>query len=179
MRIIGGDAKRKRLISYNDIARPTASRIKETLFNLVGNVKGLYFLDLYAGTGNIGIEAISRGAEAVCFVEKAPELCKIIRKNLKTTGFEERGRIFRHQVTGSLFKLFKKKLFIFDIVFADPPYESGQISRLMNCIDFSIIDREGIFVVQHSVREKIKKRANRVVKIGDTLLSIFERQSYV
>ena len=106
MRIIGGTAKKKKLLSRTDIVRPTSDIIKETLFNLVGDIEGAYFLDLFAGTGNVGIEALSRGAASVIFVEKSYELCRIINKNLKITEFVGRGKVVKKEVKRNLFKSF-------------------------------------------------------------------------
>lgn len=177
MRVIGGKAKNKKLISGYDNVRPTSDRIKETLFNLLGNIKGTYFLDLFAGTGNIGIEAISRGTASVCFVEKSFNLCKTIKENLRLTCFEQKGRVFNKEVNKNLFSFFKNKCFIFDVIFADPPYEKGIVKKIFDIIDFDIVPKDGIFVLQHSVREKVNNKAIREVQIGDTLLSFYERNT--
>lgn len=177
MRIIGGIAKKRKLISPKESARPTSDRIKETLFDVLGNIEGKTFLDLFAGTGNVGIEAISRGAFLVYFVEKSHRICKLIKKNLKLTGFERKAKVLEKEVTKNLFKVFKGRGSIFDIVFADPPYEKGIVKKIFNNFDFGILTEDGIFVLQHSVREETDDRAKRVVRIGDTLLSFFERKN--
>ena len=177
MRVIGGTAKNKKLISGYDTVRPTSDRIKETLFNVLENIQGTYFLDLFSGTGNIGIEAISRGAASVCFVEKSFNLCKTIKENLRLTGFEQKGRVFKREVNKNLFSFFKNRCFVFDIIFADPPYEKGTVRKIFDIIDFDIVPKDGIFVLQHSVREKVNNRAKREIQIGDTLLSFYERNT--
>lgn len=175
MRIIGGTAKKRKLLSRSDIVRPTSDRIKETLFNILGDIKEAYFLDLYAGTGNIGIEALSRGASHTFFVENSFDLCKIIKENLQITGFRQNGRVLKRKVTKNLFNTFLNKCLIFDVVFADPPYEEGIIKDLFRCIDFNIVAKDGLFVVQHSIRETPRFRARRTIKIGDTVLSFYDK----
>lgn len=176
MRVIGGSAKKRKLVSGYDAVRPTSDVIKETLFNLLGDLRGSYFLDLYAGTGSVGIEALSRGAESCIFVERSHELSKVIRENIKITGFLEKGHIVRKEVNKALFQSFLDKCFIFDVVFADPPYEKGMIKQFFDTIDMSIIANGGLLVLQHSVREKTKWKPYREAKVGDTILSLFERK---
>jgi 16S rRNA (guanine966-N2)-methyltransferase len=176
MRVIGGSAKKRKLVSGYDAVRPTSDAIKETLFNLLGDLRGTYFLDLYAGTGSVGIEALSRGAESCIFVEKSRDLSKVIRENIKITGFQEKGHVVRKDVDKKLFRTFLDKCFVFDVVFADPPYEKGMIKHLFEIIDMSIIAVGGILVVQHSIRENTKWKPSRETKTGDTVLSLFERK---
>lgn len=176
MRVIGGSAKKRKLVSGYDAVRPTSDTIKETLFNLLGDLRGAYFLDLFAGTGSVGIEALSRGAESCIFVERSNDLSKVIKENIRITGFQEKGHVLRKDVNKKLFQDFLDKCFIFDVVFADPPYEKGMIKQFFDTIDMSIIANGGILVVQHSVREKTKWKPYKETKIGDTVLSLFERK---
>ena len=176
MRIIGGIAKKKKLISPISSVRPTSDRIKETLFNLLGDIKETIFLDLFAGTGNIGIEAISRGASSAYFVEKSSGLCNIIKKNLRATAFEQKGTVLNREVKKSLFHLFRKKDIFFNTIFADPPYEKGMVKKLFSFIELNLLTEDGYFVLQHSLREKPDLEPVRVIKIGDTLLSFFDNK---
>ena len=180
MRIISGTLKKHKLISpkmkVSPTIRPTSDRIKETLFNLLGDITGVYFLDLFAGTGNIGIEALSRGARYVYFVEKSGYFCNIIKKNLSATNLTEQAKVINKKVSNGLFNRFKEENITFDIIFADPPYGKGILNELNNILDYDILKEKGIFVYQHSVREKIEGSANRSVKIGDSLLSLFYRK---
>jgi 16S rRNA (guanine966-N2)-methyltransferase len=174
MRIIGGLAKKKKLISIKGTIRPTSDRIKETLFNLLNDIEGSIFLDLFAGTGNIGIEALSRGASRVFFVEKSTSLCNIILENLRITNFEDRATILRKDVFQDLFTFLKKKDLSFHTIFADPPYERGMVKRVFKIFDPLILKRNGIFALQHSIREYPQLESARTVKIGDTAISLFE-----
>ncbi len=176
MRIIGGIAKKKKLISSASSVRPTSDRIKETLFNLLGDIKETNFLDLFAGTGNIGIEAISRGASFAYFVEKSSGLCNIIKENLRATAFEQKGTVLQKEVNKNLLHLFRKKDIFFNTIFADPPYEKGMVKKLFDLIELELLTEHGCFVLQHSLREKSELKPDRVIKIGDTLLSFFERE---
>ncbi len=176
MRVIGGSAKKRKLVAGYDAVRPTSDTIKETLFNLLGDLRGAYFLDLYAGTGSVGIEALSRGAESCIFVEKSFELSRVIKENLKITEFQEKSHVLRKDINKKLFQTFLDKCFIFDVVFADPPYEKGMIKKFFDTIDVSVIANGGLLVVQHSMREKTKWKPFRETKIGDTVLSLFERK---
>ena len=124
MRVIAGKARHLKLktIEGND-TRPTTDRIKETLFNMLqGAVPGCSFLDLFAGSGAIGIEALSRGASRAVFVEKAPKAVSCIRENLAYTGMADRAVLLRQDVMTALPALEGQH---FDIIFMDPPY--GQL----------------------------------------------------
>lgn len=179
MRIIGGLAKKKKLISIEGAVRPTSDRIKETLFNLLGNMKDKTFLDLFAGTGNIGIEALSRGATSAFFVEKSDSLCNIIQKNLRITNFENSAIILRKDVFKNMFTFLKSKNLSFHIVFADPPYEMGMVKKIFEKFDVHILKKNGIFALQHSKRESPEPESTRSVKIGDTNISLFEKSNLI
>ncbi len=142
----------------------------------MGDINETNFLDLFAGTGNIGIEAISRGCSSVYFVESSSIHCNIIKENLILTGFEKKGKVIRKMVKKGLFKVFKENGFHFDIIFADPPYEVGIVQKILDTIDFDILADGGIYVLQHSIRENAGNKAKKEVRIGDTLLSFYGRK---
>ena len=123
MRISGGEAKGRVLKSPGGKGtRPTDSRCRETLFDILGaRIGGAVFLDLYAGTGAVGIEAISRGAERSVFVEANAGVCAIVRENLKTLGYAERGEVWNLPVRAGLARLVAHEAG-FDIMFAGPPF---------------------------------------------------------
>lgn len=128
MRVISGIARRLQLVTPDGIdTRPTQDRIKETLFNMIQNdIPGSIFVDLYAGSGSIGIEALSRGAAKAYFVENSNEPYKCIQTNLHTTHFEEKGIIIKQDCTLALRNIHEKEV---DIVYIDPPYEAGLYER--------------------------------------------------
>jgi 16S rRNA (guanine966-N2)-methyltransferase len=123
MRIIGGQARGIRLeAGSQEAVRPTTDRIKETLFNILGDVKGCVVVDLFAGSGSLGLEALSRGAEKVYFVEQDPRTCRIIKQNLKNVekslGESGRAEIFTCSYTQAIHKIKHKP----HLILADPPY---------------------------------------------------------
>lgn len=123
MRVIAGSARRRNLISpAGDSTRPTTDRIKETLFNILqGEVPDARFLDLFSGSGGIGIEALSRGSKQCIFVENGREAVHCIKTNLKNTGFSGKSQIMAMDVMQALRRLDQLGQ-PFDIIFMDPPY---------------------------------------------------------
>ena len=125
MRVIAGSARSLKLKTLEGIdTRPTTDRIKETLFNMIAPY--LYdceFLDLFAGSGGIGIEALSRGAKEAVFVEKNPKAMECIKENLKFTRLEKKGITLTKDVLNALYQLEGDK--VFDYIFMDPPYDQG------------------------------------------------------
>lgn len=123
MRVIAGSARRLLLKTVDGMeTRPTTDRIKETLFNMLQNdLYGARFLDLFAGSGAIGIEALSRGAKEAVFVDKGDGQISCIRENLKTTHLEEKARVMSADVTEAVRRLDRDGK-SFDFIFMDPPY---------------------------------------------------------
>ena len=133
MRVIAGSARRLKLVApYGLDTRPTQDIIKETLFNIIqAEVPGSIFLDLCAGSGAIGIEALSRGAKRAYFVENGREACACIQKNLHTTHFEEEGVLLKQDVLSALRHIHEKEA---DLIYVDPPYESRTVHDIMNAL---------------------------------------------
>src|ERR1700740_101274 len=124
MRIIAGKFRSRQLKSLKRLAlRPTSDMLRETLFNILGpRVEGSRFLDLFAGTGALGIEAISRGAMSAVFVENHPAAVRLIRENLASLEIKSGARIIASAVTPALAKREKEHAAGFDFIFLDPPY---------------------------------------------------------
>lgn len=124
MRVVGGSAKGRRLRSTRAAEmRPTTDMARRTIFDILGaDVHDARVLDLFAGAGTLGIEALSRGARDATFVESAREACAVIRDNIRTTGFDDGARVVCADV---LRYLSKRANMPFDLVFLDPPYERG------------------------------------------------------
>ena len=151
MRVIAGSARRLNLITPKGMStRPTSDKVKETLFNILApGLYGVRFLDLFAGSGGIGIEALSRGAVWCTFVEKDKEAVSCIRKNLETTRFSDRAAVVPYDVLTSLPSLGKEK---FDIVFMDPPYDLGLEKRVLSLLAGSaLIDADTLFIAEVSI----------------------------
>ena len=133
MRVIAGSARRrKRVAPYGLDTRPTQDIIKETLFNIIqGDVPGSVFLDLCAGSGAIGIEALSRGAKRAYFVENGREACACIQKNLHTTHFEDEAVLLKQDVLSALRHVHEKEV---DVIDVDPPYEAQTVHDILHAL---------------------------------------------
>ena len=152
MRVIAGIARSVPLITPRGLeTRPTSDQIKETLFNMLqGYTEGANFLDLYAGSGQIGIEALSRGAEFAAFVEKSDEAVKCIKANVDKTKFNDKSMILKLEVLSGIraLELEKKR---FDIVFLDPPYNQGLEQGILTAlVGSAILNDEVIIIVEAS-----------------------------
>ena len=152
MRVIAGIARSVPLITPKGLeTRPTSDQIKETLFNMLqGYIEGSNFLDLYAGSGQIGIEALSRGAEFAAFVEKSDEAVKCIKANVDKTKFNDKSMILKLEVLSGIraLELEKKR---FDIVFLDPPYNQGLEQGILTAlVGSAILNDEVIIIVEAS-----------------------------
>ncbi|MDL1956321.1 MAG: 16S rRNA (guanine(966)-N(2))-methyltransferase RsmD [Candidatus Desulfofervidus auxilii] len=153
MRVIAGKYKGHCLATpaYQFI-RPTTQKVKEAIFNILTNTwNDAIVLDLYAGTGNLGIEALSRGAKKVVFVDKSPLAIKIIKKNISKLG-DVQVKIWRRDVLKGL--NFLKETF--SIIFIDPPYEEGYVEKTLTLIKkkTDILRKGGIIIIEHSPKEK-------------------------
>ena len=152
MRVIAGIARSVPLITPRGLeTRPTSDQIKETLFNMLqGYTEGANFLDLYAGSGQIGIEALSRGAEFAAFVKKSDEAVKCIKANVDKTKFADKSMILKLEVLSGIrtLELEKKR---FDIVFLDPPYNQGLEQGILTAlVGSAILNDEVIIIVEAS-----------------------------
>ena len=172
MRVIGGEFRSRRLKSIPGLAtRPTSDRLRETLFNILGaQVEGAVFLDAYAGTGAVGIEALSRGAARAVFIEKSKNAANVLHENLASLGVEGRALVV---VAPTLSSIAARKA---DIVFLDPPYErEGEYAPALHLLNG---DPPRLVVVQHSVRFTLEEsygglKRTRTLKQGDNALSFY------
>lgn len=155
MRIIGGKAKGK-IFHFDSSSkeRPTSDFLRETLFNLLGDVHGKIFVDLFAGSGGVGLEAASRGSRAICFVEKNRKLAAFIEKNAQACDLKEDCLILAMDIEAGL-KHLSSKDYRADIIFADPPYHQGWVEKTLNLLGrHPIQTQETTIVIQHSIKEK-------------------------
>ncbi len=178
MRITGGEVRGLTLrMPKGRETRPTSDKVREAIFNVVGaRVQGAAVLDLYAGTGALGIEALSRGAETADFVESGVPAWKSIEANLDTTRFSTKGTIWRMDVRKALERLDRP----FDLVLLDPPYDSRDIHDVMAEIGRvnGITAPAGIAVLEHSRRFETGTEYGRLVRqqvkrYGDTSVSFY------
>lgn len=183
MRIITGTARGARLKSPKGMdTRPTADRVKESLFNILGKrVLNSLVLDIFAGTGNLGLEALSRGAERAVFIDKATAL--IIKENALHTHLEDKAVILKGDALRELERLHQRKEH-FDLVFCDPPYRLGLWERVLVFMDESdLLNENALLVVEHGTDENelptLKNlRIIRQQAYGKTTqLTIFQKES--
>jgi 16S rRNA (guanine(966)-N(2))-methyltransferase RsmD len=182
MRVISGIARGRRIRAPKGMeVRPTSDRVKESLFNIImDRVKESRFLDLFSGTGNIGIEAISRGADWVTFVERDPRFLKVIRENLSLLGLESRGEIISSGAAEYI-KRGAREGKRFNIIFVDPPYKSDILEKEIFPLlgESEILASDGVVVVEHYFKKKLPDSAGKLIhgddyRYGDTMLSLYE-----
>jgi 16S rRNA (guanine(966)-N(2))-methyltransferase RsmD len=179
LKVVGGIARGRRLKVSKTNLRPTSEKVKEALFNILGEkVKDSVFLDLYAGTGGIGIEALSRGAGKAIFVESNPLMKKTLRENLSSLGFVDRAEVIESDA-GVFLKRAIKKGERFDILFIDPPYYTGEMEKIFKILSKgNVLSEDGIVVAEHFKKKGLPEETGplRLIKryvYGDTVLSLF------
>lgn len=187
MRVIGGSAGGRRLTPPRDRAiRPTADRVKEALFNILGGLcggfDGLRVLDIFAGTGNLGIEALSRGAAQAVFIDSSREAVQVIRTNLSQLGFVASGLVLQKEALAAL-KTLEAAGDRFDIVFLDPPYTRGLTEKVLEHLASSpLVDAGTLVVAESSAKETLPGGFGHLLMFdrrvyGDTALSFLSLES--
>ena len=184
MRVIAGVHRGRRLLGPKGQAiRPTSDRVKEALFSILGDrTMGARVLDLYAGTGSIGIEALSRGAAHVTFVETDRVALRLVQANLQQCGFEAATRICACEVS-HFFRRETDPDPPYDIVFCDPPYQSTpHLIALMNEWDRGWLTDDAVVVLEHGRKAQIPSTIGPLSRVrrydyGDTALTRFELAS--
>jgi len=178
IKIIGGDFKRRRLgkIDRNIYVRPILARVKKSLFDIIrAKVAGGRFLDLYAGSGAVGIEALSRGAAFTVFIDSEKSCVRLIKSMLARFDAEDRSKVSLANVLDGLEWLRYKELSPFDVVFLGPPYREYLVNRTLKAIEYADILAPGGWVIaQHHKKEPVnpeKLAVFRQKKYGDTLLT--------
>lgn len=149
MRIIAGSRRSLPLkTTEGNAVRPTTDRIKETLFNILRDeIPGAYFLDLFAGSGQIGLEALSRGARFAVFVESGKKQADVIEENIRFTKFTEESLLMRTDVLAAIQRMEGK--YRFDVIFMDPPYQSGAEETALQYLSrSSIVKPESLIITE-------------------------------
>lgn len=183
MRVVAGAEKGRRLkeLEGNNI-RPTSARVREALLSILGNrIQGARVLDLYAGTGALGLESLSRGARQVVFVENHVTSTRILRENITRCGYGERCVVVAQHVETFLTRPPSYgEPPAFDIVFADPPYQATNLTWLLERLSLSgkIVSR-GVVILEHFFKHAVPNQFDGLTQIrqsryGDTLLTFFE-----
>lgn len=167
MRVISGQKKGYRLKApKSSNTRPTEDRIKESLFNILRNIHNENIvLDLFAGSGGIGIEFLSRGAKKAYFVDKSFVSIQCIKENLNHTEFVDKSEVIKSDVNKSII-VFSQKNIKFDYIFADPPYGQGlAFKTIENIYNNNIIKEEGIIIIEHEKELILEDRVGFLRKI--------------
>ncbi|MEW6448034.1 MAG: 16S rRNA (guanine(966)-N(2))-methyltransferase RsmD [Bacillota bacterium] len=180
MRVIAGSAKRCKLQTPPGRSiRPTSDRVKEALFNILASkIPNARFLDLFAGTGSIGIEALSRGAAWVIFVERSPRAVSLIRENLRRTGMTHKATVFIKDALTAV-NLLGRREDRFDVVYIDPPYKKGYETKALSLIaKRCLLAPGGLAVCESDCREELPEAIEDLVlmrreRYGDTVLSFY------
>ena len=152
MRVITGCARGRKLKTpLGDDIRPTADSVKEAVFNIIrDDVEGRRFLDLFAGTGQMGIEAVSRGARECVFVDSSPSSLKLVNENISLCGFQNNTSVIHADSVSYLDRCGK-----FDVIFIDPPYDSNMYEKVLETINSVDILSEGGIIIVEARREKV------------------------
>lgn len=179
IRISGGKKRGQTLVSLdNPDLRPTSGKVREALFNILGQkISGAHFLDLFAGTGLVGIEALSRGALHATFIEKEVTHFKLLRRNIERIQFQSSSTLL-----GIDALKFKTSPIPFDIVFVDPPYASNMLEKILPALGGSdMIQKEGLIIVEHFKKRALEADYGSFSLIknyayGDTHLSFYQQK---
>lgn len=182
MRIISGFLRGRRLRAPEGLAtRPTSDRVREALFNIIAaRVPGSRFLDVCAGSGAVGLEAISRGAERAVFVEQSRRALEQLEENIETCGVEEAARIVAKDALSALRALAASEQ-EFDIVYVDPPYDAELYRPILRVLGTSgLVSPDGVVVVERRSRNHLPDEAGelrhyRDMRYGDSTLAFYER----
>ena len=179
MRVISGKARGVNLKTPEGVlTRPTIDRVKEALFSIINfDIPASNVLDLFGGTGQLGIEALSRGAKSAVFVDQREDACKLIKENLKRTKLEQDAKVVRMDYLDYL-KRCKEK---FDIIFLDPPYAEVFLENALKCItEIDILQSGGIIVAERPLGKDLPwdfegYTRSKDYKYGKVLLTIYRK----
>ena len=179
MRVITGKARGVNLKTPEGIqTRPTADRVKEALFSVINfDIPGAVVLDLFGGTGQLGIEALSRGANRAVFVDESEKACLLIRENLRRTKLEQQSKVLRSDYLAFLHSCIDK----FDIVFLDPPYAEVFLENAIKRItEIDILQSDGIIVTERPLGKELPWEfegfsRSKDYKYGKVLLTIYRK----
>ena len=180
MRVIAGSAKGHKLVApKSDLTRPVLGQVKEAIFNILYNVEGERVLDLFAGSGAVGIEALSRGAAHCIFVEYAKPAVACTHRNLHRCHLLEHATVFHLRVSAAIKKLNGAST-SFDLIFVDPPYEQGLVKKTLDQLSTSnLLASDGRIIVEHHPHEPIGDIAGFALtdtrRYGQTHVSFLKR----
>lgn len=178
MRIVAGEYRGRRLLSLRGLRiRPTADRVREAVFSVIAaEVAGAAVLDLFAGTGALGLEAISRGADRVVFVDRDAAAVRLLHSNIRLCGAEERTRVIHSSAEHALSKLAAERI-VFDLIFMDPPYGERDLEKLLPQLH-KVARSFAVVVAEHYAKETLPSACGPWLRIkerfyGDTAISFY------
>lgn len=189
MRIIAGKGRGRRIftVSKKLMVRPISGRMRQSLFDILRpRIMGSYFLDLFAGTGAVGLEALSRGALKVCFVDRDPRCVKVIKKNLERAGWEDRAKVLRGNVLSPLSWVpYRAGVERFDLIFLGPPYRDEKNTPLAysnptleNVAASDLPAKDAWVIVQHHKKEELGHpkglKRFRQMSYGDSRITFYK-----
>lgn len=167
MRVVSGVCKGRPLKAVpGNTTRPTTDKVKEALFNMIGPYfDGGMGLDLFAGSGGLGIEGLSRGLDKVIFVDRESKAIHVIQENLKACKFEEKAEVYRNDADRAVKALIKREI-KFDYIFLDPPYKKQQLVSLMEkMVQQDLVKTDGMIVCEHSFDVDLPETVGRFKQI--------------
>ena len=172
MRVISGKCKRMLLrVPSGMHTRPTTDRIKETLFNILQHdIPDSIFLDLFSGSGGIGIEALSRGAKEAVFVDDNKEAVRCIKENLTHTGLTNQGVVMKIDAVNALKRL-EKSDYRFDIIFMDPPYENNIMQNMLQILQISRSVKENTMIIMEA---SLNTSVQNLERLGFSIIRVKE-----
>ncbi len=184
VRVVSGSAKGRPLKSVpGSGTRPTTDKVKEAVFSMIGPYfEGGAVLDLFAGTGGLGIEALSRGMESAVFVDMEPKSIDTIRANLKATNLEAKAQVYRNEAGRALSAL-EKRGRVFDLVFLDPPYRLKHGDELMlSMVEKGMLQEDAIIVLEHESNYAYPEDIPGFYRLrqavyGETTISIYQYEA--
>ncbi len=169
MRIIAGTAKNKRIKCRKGTdTRPTLDRVKEALFSKIQPyIEDSRILDLFSGTGNIALEAVSRGAKKAVMIEKDQEALRVIIENVNSLGFEDKCRAYKNEVFRAV-EILGRKREKFDIIFMDPPYKENLCAEVLKAIEKNgIMAENGMIICEHHLSERLDQEIGEYKKVDE------------
>ncbi|SFI60290.1 MULTISPECIES: 16S rRNA (guanine(966)-N(2))-methyltransferase RsmD [unclassified Bacillus (in: firmicutes)] len=167
MRVVSGKCKGHPLKAVpGNTTRPTTDKVKEAIFNIIGPYfDGGLALDLFGGSGGLGIEALSRGIDKAIFVDRDGKAIKVIHQNLESCKLEAQAEVYRNDAERAVKALMKRKL-LFDLVLLDPPYKDQKIVSLISIMDqHGLLKEDGIVMAEHGVDVELPETIGRLVKV--------------
>ncbi len=185
MRITAGKAKGRKLKvaahTPRSPVRPTAAKVREAIFNIIGEaIHGSVFLDLYAGTGAVGMEALSRGAKKAIFVETNPIRCNLIKKVARNIGFQNQVSVYKMAAFNYIKKAIEENK-VFDFIFIDPPYQSDDIMKILPLLGKTpLLQSGGMIIIEHFAKRTLPEQVGSLTvkkryRYGDTAITTYKR----